>query len=261
MRTMFALLFVIAAGACTSFAFKNSDKGGAPEDLSDRARMVLVAGRAFDMGAQNAEPDEFPEHKVEVATFRMDKHEVTLGDYQRCVAAKACRHAPALDRQALDEMTAEHPVVAVSWYDAKKYCDWVGKRLPTEAEWELAARAPRLGKFPFEAAFGPSVVNGRGATDGFDRTSPIGSFPSGASGLGLLDMAGNAAEWTADWYDATYYQKSPPLNPKGPEASTGSKVYRGGGWTCPEYECRATRRVGLDPSLSNDAVGFRCACE
>ena len=260
MRPALALLLVVCSG-CTSFAFKNTGKGSAPDELKDRAKMIVVEGRVFAMGAQSAEPDEYPEHKVEVSTFRMDKNEVMLGEYQRCLAAKACNHAPAVDEATLQAMTPQHPAIGVSWYDAKKYCDWVGKRLPTEAEWELAARAPRFPRFPFDGGFGPTVTNGRGPEDGFDRTAPVGSFPKGASGLGFLDMAGNAAEWTADWYEATYYQKSPGRNPKGPEVSTGNKVYRGGGWTCPEYECRATRRVGLDPNLSNDSVGFRCASE
>jgi formylglycine-generating enzyme required for sulfatase activity len=255
----FALVVLFLSG-CTTFAF-TAGKAPAPDELKDRSTMIRVEGRAFPMGAQHADPDEYPEHSVEVSTFLLDKNEVRLGEYLRCVSGRVCRHAPALNEDVRASMTPDHPAVGVSWYDAKKYCEWIGKRLPTEAEWELAARAPRMGKFPFDGAFGPTVVNGRGAADGFDRTAPVGSFPLGVSGLGVMDMAGNAAEWTADWYDATFYPKSPVKNPTGPPVATGNKTYRGGGWTCPEYECRSTRRMGLDPNLSNDSVGFRCASE
>lgn len=252
---------LVSITGCTSFAFKTTGKGSAPDELKDRGKMVRVEGRVFEMGANNAEVDEYPPHKVEVSGFSMDKHEVTLGEYLRCVEAKSCNHAPAIEEAIRETMTELHPVIAVSWYDAKKYCDWVGKRLPTEAEWELAARAPKFDKHPFSAAFGPTVVNGRDAVDGYERTAPVGSFPKGQSGLGLMDMAGNAGEWTSDWYDSKWYDKTKGANPKGPEGSTGSKTYRGGSWTCSDYDCRSTRRVGLDPNISNDSVGFRCVAD
>ena len=255
--TLFALAMTVG---CTSFTFKKGGKDEAPSELKDRSVMISVPSGTFEMGAQNAEPDEYPEHKVEISQFLIDKTEVTLGDYMRCVKAKACAE-PLLADDVKEAMTELHPVTGVSWYDAKKYCDWVEKRLPTEAEWEFAARykRDRKVKFPFDAGFGPDVVNARGKEDGFERTAPVGSFPKGASSLGILDLAGNAAEWTADWYESTYYQKTPPVNPKGPEAPTGSKVYRGGSWSDPEYPCRSTARLSLDPNTSNDAVGFRCA--
>lgn len=253
-----ALLLGLAAG-CTSFAFRKTGKGSAPEELKDRSVMVEVRGGTFEMGAPSAEPDEYPPHRLELSGFLMDKTEVTIGDYDRCVQERACRAPNVVDPS--ENVTARHPVVGVSWYDANKYCEWVGKRLPTEAEWEYAARTPRFRAFPWDGAFDPSKVNLRGEADGHARTAPVGSFPKGASGTGLLDMAGNVAEWTADWYETTYYQKSPKKNPRGPEASTGSKVVRGGSWSDNDYLTRATARLGMDPNLSNDAVGFRCVAD
>ena len=259
MRAAAVACALVAAG-CTSFGFKSTGKGTAPDELMTRATMVKVPGGSFEMGAINAEPDEYPPHKIEVLGFVIDKTEVTVGDYDRCVQARVCR-APKLDEDAKEGVTERHPVVGVSWYDAVKYCEWVGKRIPTEAEWELAVRAPRFPKFPWDGRFDPMKVNTRGDADGYARTAPVGSFPAGASGLGLLDAAGNAAEWTADWYEATWYGKSPAANPKGPDAGTGSKVVRGGSWSDNDYLVRTTVRIGIDPNVSNDTIGFRCAAD
>lgn len=249
----------LGAAGCTSFAFRSTGKGSAPSELKDREAMVKVKAGVFQMGAPSAEPDEYPAHPVEVSSFLIDKTEVTIGDYDRCVQARACRAPKVVD--PTEDITARHPVVGVSWYDANKYCEWVGKRLPTEAEWEYAARSPRFAAFPWDGRSDASKANLRGDTDGFARTAPVGSFPKGASGLGLLDMGGNASEWTADWYDAVWYKKTPGKDPKGPEASTGSKVVRGGSWSDNDYLARATARLGVDPNLSNDAIGFRCASD
>lgn len=275
------LLAALGSLGCTSFSFKKTGKGTAPDELKDRSAMVKVGGGTFDMGAPSSEPDEYPPHSVEIASFMMDKTEVTIRDYSRCVEAKTCRAPSVADRS--EGTTDDHPIVGVSWYDAKKYCEWVGKRLPTEAEWEYAARAPHFGAFPWQAKFDVGLVNLRGDQDGYDRTAPVGSFPRGASGLGLLDMAGNVGEWTADWYETTYYGKVSGLivngddddgeekkpvtnlrkvtNPTGPEASTGSRVVRGGSWSDNDYLARSTARLGVDPNLSNDAIGFRCAAD
>jgi formylglycine-generating enzyme required for sulfatase activity len=244
---------------CTSFSFKKSGRGAAPGELKDRSVMVKIPGGVFEMGAPSSEPDEYPPHKVDITGFLIDKTEVTIGDYDRCVQARACR-APNVNDPS-EDITSRHPVVGVSWYDANKYCEWVGKRLPTEAEWELAARAPRFTAFPWDGRFDPTKANTRGEADGYSRTAPVGSFPKGASGYGLLDMAGNAAEWTSDWYETTYYQKSAPRDPKGPETPTGTKSVRGGSWSDNDYLVRSTARVSFDPNLSNDGVGFRCAAD
>ena len=278
-----AAVGVVGAG-CTSFAFKNSGKGTAPSELMDRAAMVKIPGGAFDSGAQEAEPDEYPPHKVTVHDFYIDKTEIAAGDYARCVQARVCRApAPDDDDDGDKDKSDRVPVVGVSWFDAVKYCEWVDKRLPTEAEWEFAARAPKLGKFPWEGRFDPNRANTAGASDGYERLAPVGSFPTGASGYGLLDMSGNAAEWVNDWYLAVEYNELCGLgqakigpdgkalpqgdckttkDPTGPQTPTGTKVVRGGSWTSNgDYLVRATSRTSLDPNISNDSVGFRCAAD
>lgn len=254
-----AAALLLAIG-CTSFTFRQTSKGSAPAELQDRSHMAKIPGGVFEMGAQNAEPDEYPPHKVELRSFLVDKSEVTVEQYDACVKARVCRPA-ALNEAARAVLTPLHPISGVSWYDSVKYCEWVGKRLPTEAEWEHAARAPRGGKYPWDGGFEGRRANIRGEEDGFARTAPVGSFPAGKSGHGLLDMAGNVTEWTADWYDAIWYQKSPGANPKGPEGSTGSRAVRGGSWSDTDYMVRTTVRLGIDPNLSNDSIGFRCAAD
>lgn len=251
------VVVVVAVGAgCTSFAFKQSGKGTAPAELMEAADMVALDGGVFQMGNKIGEPDEVPQHKVTIAPFLLDKTEVTLGNYSRCVDARVCRALAPIDEEwATTEL---HPVVGVTWYDAKKYCEWVGKRLPTEAEWEFAARKTGT-VYPWDGPWKQEKANSRSEKDGFPRTAPVGSFPAGISVTGVLDLAGNAAEWTADWYDPVYYQKSTETDPKGPEASTGSKAVRGGSWADPDHLLRATARLGVDPNVSNTGVGFRCA--
>ncbi len=259
MRTAFTIVALTTAAAavgCTSFAFKQGTKGTAPSDLQDRALMIEIPGGTFDMGWKNGEPDEFPPHKVSVSGFLMDKNEVTVGDYGRCVEARVCKVLEPLGTPVVE---GNHAVIGVTWFEAKKYCEWVGKRLPTEAEWEYAARRRHNTLYPWGGAFEKSKANWRGAGDGFEFTAPVGSFSKGQSADGVMDLAGNASEWTADWYEATYYQKSVEKNPTGPEAPTGERVVRGGSWSDPEYVLRSTTRIGLDPNVSNTAVGFRCA--
>ena len=189
----------------------------------------------------------------------IDRTEVTQKHYAACADAHVCaQHAVAEQESSAGEPLL-HPVVDVSWFDAKKYCEWVGKRLPSEAEWEAAARAPSFGPYPWAGRFDPARVNGMGAEDGYAKTAPVGSFPVGATASGILDMAGNAAEWTADFYESTTYQKSPEKNPTGPEVSTGSKVVRGGSWADVDYRLRSTARLGVEPNVSSDGIGFRCA--
>lgn len=249
----------LLASSCTSFAFKQSGKGTAPSELQDSSTMVPITGGSFEMGWKTGEPDEFPAHRVTLSSYAIDRLEVTVGDYQRCVDARVCTALVAPVPAPEEPTPKDHAVVGVSWYAAKKYCEWVGKRLPTEAEWEYAARKPHFLIYPWKTSFEVSRANARGGEDGYEGTSPAGAFPTGATASGILDMAGNAAEWTADWYEATWYQKSPEKDPKGPEAPTGQKVVRGGAWSDPSYVLRATSRLGLDPNFSNNAVGFRCA--
>jgi formylglycine-generating enzyme required for sulfatase activity len=249
-----------AVGACTSFTFPG--KGGsqaAPSELMDRSEMATMPAGKYLMGFANGEPDEFPAHEVQLSGFLVDRTEVSNGNYKACVEAKACR-ASSFEKDAVLGR-ARHPVVGVSWRDAKRYCDWVDKRLPTEAEWEYAARAPAFSIFPWEGRFKATLVNARGDVDGYEKTAPVGSFPEGRSGLGLYDMAGNVSEWVSDAYDAVYYKNSPTDSPKGPALATGSRVVRGGSWADNDYLLRSTARAALDPNLRRDSVGFRCVAD
>jgi formylglycine-generating enzyme required for sulfatase activity len=264
MRSMSIGLFVVVAfssASCTRFAFKGNGKGTAPEAQKDPARMVRLDGGNFQMGAPSGEPDEFPVHPVTLGSFFIDKTEVTRADYAACVNEGVCAAARLTEGQKDDDedpQAGSHPVVGVNWFDASKYCAWVEKRLPTEAEWEFAARFPKWG-FYVMASTEQVSMNVRGSADGFAKTAPVGSFAAGTTSTGLADMSGNASEWTADWYDAIYYQSSPTDRPTGPDTSTGTRVVRGGAWSDNAYSCRLTTRRAIDPNVSNDAVGFRCA--
>ncbi len=152
-----------------------------------------------------------------------------------------------------------YPVTNVTWEDAVAYCEWIGARLPTEAEWEYAARGPQGFLYPWGDERGDVRTNSANVLAG---TAPVGSFPEAASPFGLQDMAGNVWEWTADWYDPNYYAQSPPENPTGPANGT-EKVARGGGFQLLDFlgldEARSTHRLPLDTAVARDDVGFRCA--
>jgi sulfatase modifying factor 1 len=251
------LIATVLSVACTSFSFPSqSGASDPPAELIDPSVMVAVPSGKFLMGASQGEPDEYPAHDVEISAFRIDRMEVTNAEYAVCVESRVCRKAAFVDDPELGR--PRHPVVGVTYADAAAFCKWVKKRLPTEAEWEYAARTPSFSVFPWEGRFRPTAVNGRGDVDGYEKTAPVGSFEEGRSGLGIFDMAGNAAEWTADWYDGTYYKKSEEKDPTGPALSTGKRVVRGGSWADSDYRLRATSRTDQDPATSRNSVGFRC---
>lgn len=253
--------------------------------------MVWIPSGAFYMGSTNGPAEEAPEHLVTLQGFWMDKFEVTNEEFEKF--ASATGYITTQERsQAKDaavdwrhpegassnlEGKGKLPVVYITWEDAVAYAKWKGKRLPTEAEWEYAARGgldrqPYIwgrdnsqahryanlwqGKFPEENK----------ALDGFKALAPVGSFPTNA--YGLHDMAGNAAEWCHDWYRADYYASAPPANPPGPESSVDpaeptvpKRVVRGGSYLCAEPECRAylpSARSKASPASAAKDIGFRC---
>lgn len=219
----------------------------------DGAEMVLVPAGEFWMGSDTeGDADEKPRHRVWLDGFYIDKYEVTNALYRRFLEATG-HHAPRYWNDAKWNGVSQ-PVVGVNWYNAGAYCKWAGKRLPTEAEWEKAARGIDGRKYPWGDQWDWSRANSGGT-----KTVPVGSYPSGASPYGALDMAGNAWEWVIDWYDKDYYGRSPERNPQGPDSGR-YKVLRGGSWYNLPVALRATSRSGYHrPNELDLYIGFRCA--
>jgi formylglycine-generating enzyme required for sulfatase activity len=209
------------------------------------------------MGSENSYDDEKPVHTVYVDGFQIGKYEVTNRQYYQCVKARICIGT------AYGEGRGLHPVVSISWYDAKTYCEWVGGRLPTEAEWEKAAswNAETQTKFvyPWGDTIDCSLANYKGDCD-INGTTEVGVYESGKSPYDAYDLAGNVWEWTADWYDEKYYSISPLENPLGPDSGS-YRVLRGGSWTNGNNDARSALRFRGVPSVTHDSVGFRCACD
>ena len=230
---------------------------------ADDSVMVHVPAGEFLMGSPpgGSEANEHPQHTVYVSEFWIDKTEVTNDQYQKCVEARACLAPTACDYGEptySDSSKADHPVVCVSWQDARTYCEWAGRRLPTEAEWEKAARGTDERKYPWGNTWDASKANSGQAGPG--DTTVVGSYPDGASPYGVLDMAGNVWEWCQDWYDEDYYANSPQRDPQGPSLGSG-RVSRGGSWHLDARRVRAAFRGGYDPDGRNFLIGFRCVTQ
>lgn len=224
----------------------------------DGVKMILIPAGDFMMGS-NEQQNEKPPHHVVLDDFYLDINEMTTEQYARFLDATR-RPEPGYWRTVILGRHSDRPVVGVTWEDAQAYCGWAGKRLPTEAEWEKAARGtdsrlyPWGGKEPSfqDANFGKAMWNG------YDTLSPVGAMPHGQSPYGINDLAGNVWEWVADWFDADYYQQSPQRNPIGPESGT-TKVIRGGAWDLQPSFLRAPYRSGAVPTTRHYSIGFRCA--
>ena len=221
----------------------------------DGAELVVVPGGEFLMGAEDGGPDASPQVRRVLAPFLIDRHEVTVGQYRRFCFATGRKLPPQPEG-----VTDHHPVVRVSWPEANAFARWAGRRLPTEAEWEKAARGGDGRHYPWGAADEEARRNGSGAGDGFPVLAPAGSFPTGASPFGALDTAGNAWEWCADWYEEGYYLTGPSQDPGGPAAGT-ERVVRGGSYLLGEAALRSSFRNHLDPNATWEDIGFRCAAD
>jgi formylglycine-generating enzyme required for sulfatase activity len=252
----------------------------------DSMEMVYVSAGEFTMGAEASQgyqicveklgegnceldwfEDEEPVHIVTLDAFWIDKTEVTNVMYRLCVAVGVCAE-PSNTRYYNDDDYADHPVVYVSWYDTNDYCSWADRRLPTEAEWEKAARGTSGRIYPWGDTFDGNRVNfcdqnctydwaDSDYNDGYQLTAPVGSFPDGASPYGLLDMLGNVWEWTLSLYHDYPYD---PLDGRNELDANGSRVLRGGSWHHHLLNVvRAAFRVGSAPDTTNGFIGFRCA--
>ena len=216
----------------------------------DGSEMALIPAGSFEMGDHFDEGNdrELPIHEVELDAFYMDVNDVTVGQFREFVNQSGHSYDRWND-VAKYSPGDEYPMIYVSWHDATAYAKWAGKRLPTEAEWEYAARGGLAGKrYPKgdEISHDDANYSGTGGKDKWSECAPVGSFE--ANGYGLYDMAGNVREWCQDWYDKDYYNNSPTKNPPG--LGTGSaRVLRGGSWFNGTSYLRIANRSNLNPNL------------
>ena len=235
--------------------------------------MVSIPAGCFQMGSEQGNPDERPTHKVCISAFQMGKYEVRQKNFQAVMATNPSQH-----------VGADLPVDSLTWDEASDYCKEIGMRLPTEAQWEYAARAGTTTPFYWGATLSGKKANfcdstcelnirESRVTDGFKHTAPVGSFPPNP--FGLHDMAGNVSEWVRDWMDVgeNYYQVSPEQDPPGPRPdlqacmrvgcigsqAITNKVYRGGAWNEDAGALRSANRHDLHFQLRAEGTGFRCA--
>jgi len=250
---------ILATSACSSSSTSAIDPNvnNPPQRGEDGMLLLYVPEGDFFMGSSNQSdpPDEQPRRRIYLDAFWIDQTEISNANYDKCVKAGNC---PAIVSPRPDILEhPDYPVQGVTWTDARTYCEWVGRRLPTEAEWEKAARGTDGAIFPW----GNDSPNRKMAN--FNRQNgdvmPIASYPAGASPYGALDMAGNVYEWVQDWYSENYYLLSPSENPTGPESGL-TRVLKGGAWNGMAISLRAANRFWSFP-YRNDFDGFRCATD
>lgn len=237
--------------------------------------MVFVPDGEFQMGCNPGFPDcdslisPAQLHTVYLDAYYIDIYEVTNSRYATCVSAGVCTPPAEISSATRisyydNPIYANYPIIFVNWSQANTFCQWEGYRLPTEAEWEKAAigyQDPRL--YPWGSDQSCSLANYSQASLFYSvpcvgDTTEVGSYPTGASPYGLMDMAGNVWEWVSDYFDINYYDYSPYNNPTGPE--TGSeRTFRGGSWYGNQLDMVSSFRYGLDPNTISDDLGFRCA--
>ena len=239
----------------------------------DGALMVLIPAGPFTMGSNDGLPSERPEHPVTLDSYLIDQYEVSLQLYRTFLVEAKHDAPPTWDDEAA-ETVSDRPAVGMGWTDAAAYCSWAGKRLPTEAEWEKAARGTDGRRYPWghmqpfvdianynRGVWVSEAITLVGVAGGIQGMSVRhGLKEGGRSPYGLHHMAGNAAEWVADWYDREYYSKSPESNPTGP-AQGEKRVIRGGSWADLPVALRSSARVSAEPDFQDRTIGFRCAMD
>jgi formylglycine-generating enzyme required for sulfatase activity len=246
---------------------------------TDGMTQLFVPEGIVKMGGLDVllENDELPAHDVTLDAFWIDQVEVTNGMYGLCVNAGVCRIPVKLNSDNQGDYFGnpefqDYPVIQIAWYDANAYCEWAGRRLPTEAEWERAARSDDMRNYPWGNE--PPNAQNSNANNIVGDVTRVGSYAEGESPFGALDMAGNVWEWVADYYQPDYYAESPASNPMGPENGgfNNLRVIRGGSFQDNLFNLRTSNRgyeVGPDSTkLPNDnayygrssvKIGFRCA--
>jgi formylglycine-generating enzyme required for sulfatase activity len=215
---------------------------------------VTVPVGEFLMGSNDS--DEKPIHRVHLSAYQIARHPVTNAQYELFVMATSYAAPEHWENGKILAGKENHPVVNVSWQDAQAFCVWAGVRLPTEAEWEKAARSADGRMYPWGNE--PPTQELCNFDGNVDDTTPVGLYPKGASPYGVLDMAGNVWGWVSDWYDDKYYSVSPVENPQGGPATGESRVLRGGSWIDVDLEVRSANRRYCPPSYWYDFGGFRC---
>ncbi|HUI88646.1 MAG TPA: SUMF1/EgtB/PvdO family nonheme iron enzyme [Anaerolineales bacterium] len=254
---------------------------GSTRNSADGMTEVYIPAGSFQMGGidPSATDVEKPVHKVTMPSFWIDKFDVTNAMYLGCVNKGVCTPPQAITSKTRssyfnDSDFNDYPVIEVSWGQADAYCKWAGRHLPTEAEWEYAGRGSTVNTYPW----GSQAPDNTLANFNYEAgdTTKVGSYPAGASPFGVLDMAGNVAQWVADYFDPTYYSKGITMNPPGPGARTNyfNRVVRGGSWQDDATGIRVSLRasvLGPNPSapISSAAylgdfspkIGFRCASD
>ncbi|MBM4465107.1 MAG: formylglycine-generating enzyme family protein [Chloroflexi bacterium] len=219
--------------------------------------MIAIPAGEFTMGSGNK--IERPPHTVFVEAFEIDRFEVTNEQFARFVEETGYVTDAEKARDTSWRYWAKdkpnYPVVKVSWNDAKAFCEWAEKRLPTEAEWEKAARGTEAFVYPWGNNWAENKANTKEA--GYRGTTIVGSFPDGASPYGVMDMAGNVAEWTADWFKP--YPGYPGGDSEAQYFGEKYRVIRGGGWFSDKQQVRTTERSASSVTAANDDIGFRCA--
>jgi formylglycine-generating enzyme len=262
--TCWSIFAAVVATACALVPSPLTAAALVSQEL-DPVLMVTIPAGTFLMGNPEGKgrADEWPQRSVYLDSFAIDQVEVTNERYMAFIKATGHRNPPnpydtglLLSPKGVEQL----PVVQTTWYDAKAYCSWAKKRLPTEAEWEKAARGTDGRLFPW----GSDAATLQRAN--FDREwedektlSPVGSLPSGDSPYGVKDMAGNAREWVSDWYDPEYYQHAPDRNPQGPDKQGVVRSIRGGSWHSPMADITTSARGRGGFALQTHGTGFRCA--
>ncbi len=231
--------------------------------------MVLIPEGPFEMGSRRSlrelNPTEIfqadrhmlgpedPAHEVYTAAYYIDKNETTNAAYKKFIASTHTRSPNFLEDEKFNH--PDQPIVGVNWKEARGYCRWAGKRLPTEAEWEKAGRGQAPTLFPWGNVPPDSTRANFNEEQG--KTTKVGSYEPGKSAYGVYDLSGNVAEWVSDWHYPEYYLFSPKKNPRGPDKGT-YKVIRGGNWRNNGPDVRLTYRNATTPSIRSNSIGFRC---